>query len=486
MSGNLPFGFTPGDPDDDRDKDQGPGFDMSQIGEMLQQLGSMMQGAMSGSGAAAGPVNWELANDTARKLLVSQGDPSITDGQRSATETAVDLAEVWLDGATEFPAAGGRPAAWSRSEWLQATLPAWQEIINPIAERVQGSMGSLLPGSGEGGLPSIPGLPEGLPAEISSMLGPLMGMAKQMGATMFAMQAAQGLAGLASEVLSASDVGIPLTDDGRPALLPGNIRTFGEGLGVPERDTMVFLALREAAHQRLFAHVPWLRSRMAAAVDAYARGITVDTERIEQAMSGIDPTNPAAMQEILSSGVFMGEDTPQQKNALASLETLLALVEGWVQVVVAEAVGDRLESFGQLQEAILRRRAAGGPAERTFATLVGLEMRPRKLREAERLWRALGEARGQDGRDALWAHPDLLPTPEDLERPEEFIAATDPAMIEDIASAFEALAAESMAAQTPEDAALAAETPDADEDVDVEVEQDDDEDDAGSDNPPRA
>ena len=134
----------------------------------------------------------------------------------------------------------------------------------------------------------------------------------------------------------------------------------------------------------------------------------------------------------------------------------------------------------------MRRRAAGGPAERTFATLVGLEMRPRKLREAERLWRALGEARGQDGRDALWAHPDLLPTPEDLERPEEFIAATDPAMIEDIASAFEALAAESMAAQTPEDAGLTADTPDADEDVDVEVEQDDDEDDAGSDNPPRA
>ena len=484
MSGNLPFGFTPGDPDDDRDKDQGAGFDMSQIGEMLQQLGSMMQGAMSGS-ATAGPVNWDLANDTARKLLVSQGDPSVTDGQRSATETAVDLAEVWLDGATEFPAAGGRPAAWSRSEWLQATLPAWQEIINPIAERVQGSMGSLLPGAGEGGLPSIPGLPEGLPAEIASMLGPLMGMAKQMGATMFAMQAAQGLAGLASEVLSASDVGIPLTDDGRPALLPGNARSFGEGLGVPERDTLVFLALREAAHQRLFAHVPWLRSRMAAAVDAYARGITVDTERIEQAMSGIDPTNPAAMQEILSSGVFMGEDTPEQKNALASLETLLALVEGWVQVVVAEAVGDRLQSFGQLQEAILRRRAAGGPAERTFATLVGLEMRPRKLREAERLWRALGEARGQAGRDALWAHPDLLPTPEDLERPEEFIAATDPAMIEDIASAFEALTAESLAAdddaEAADDAGEAAEEsaeatePDSDDEAGA----------AGPDTPPR-
>jgi putative hydrolase len=432
VSGNLPFGFTPGDGDDDRDS----GFDMSQLGAMLQQLGAMLQSSMSGS-QSSGPVNWELANDTARRALVSAGDPSVTDGQRSASETAVDLAEVWLDGTTQFPATGGRPAAWSRSEWLQATLSSWQGIIDPIAERVQGSMSALLPG--EGALPNIPGMPEGMPAELGDMLGPLMGMAKQMGASMFAMQAAQGLAGLAGEVLCSSDVGIPLTEDGRPALLPNNIKTFGEGLGVPERDMVLFVALRECAHQRLFAHVPWLRSRLQSAVDAYARGITVDSDRIEQALSGIDPTNPAGIQEVLASGVFVGEDSPEQRNALASLETLLALVEGWVQVVVAEAAATRLDSFTGLQEAIVRRRGAGGPAERTFATLVGLEMRPRKLREAVGLWQALGEARGQAGRDALWAHPDLLPTPEDLERPGEFIAATDPELVADLESALAAL-----------------------------------------------
>lgn len=433
MSGNLPFGFTPGDGDDN---DRESGFDMSQLGAMLQQLGAVLQSSTSG-GQPTGPVNWDLAIDTARKALVSAGDPSVTDGQRSATETAVDLAEVWLDASTQFPATGGRPAAWSRSEWLHATLPAWQGIIDPIAERVQGSMSSLLPG--EGSLPQIPGMPEGMPAELTQMLGPLLGMAKQMGASMFAVQAAQGLAGLAGEVLSASDVGIPLTDDGRPALLPSNILAFGEGLGVPQRDMVVFVALRECAHQRLFAHVPWLRSRMQSAVDAYARGITVDNERIEQALSGIDPMNPAGIQEVLSSGVFVGEDSPEQRNALASLETLLALVEGWVQVVVADAASTHLESFAGLQEAIVRRRAAGGPAERTFATLVGLEMRPRKLREAVALWQALGEARGQEGRDALWAHPDLLPTPEDLERPSEFIAATDPELVADLESALESL-----------------------------------------------
>src|SRR4029079_12789298 len=100
---------------------------------------------------------------------------------------------------------------------------------------------------------------------------------------------------------------------------------------------------------------------------------------------------------------------PEQKQALDRLETLLALIEGWVQVVVAAAVGDRLPGAGALAETLRRRRATGGPAEQTFATLVGLELRPRKLREAATLWQRLTDDAGIDARDGVWAHPDLLP-----------------------------------------------------------------------------
>ena len=68
-----------------------------------------------------------------------------------------------------------------------------------------------------------------------------------------------------------------------------------------------------------------------------------------------------------------------------------------------------------------RRRASAGPAEQTFATLVGLELRPRKMREAATLWERLTEAAGIDARDAVWQHPDLLPTSSDLDEPAAFI-----------------------------------------------------------------
>ena len=38
------------------------------------------------------------------------------------------------------------------------------------------------------------------------------------------------------------------------------------------------------------------------------------------------------------------------------------------------------------------------------------------------MWRAVTEAVGVEGRDALWAHPDLLPTSADLDDPSALIA----------------------------------------------------------------
>jgi putative hydrolase len=139
-------------------------------------------------------------------------------------------------------------------------------------------------------------------------------------------------------------------------------------------------------------------------------------------MPQIDPSNPEALNEALAgAALFQPEDTPEQKAALARLETMLALVEGWVATVVSTAADHRLPQATALAEAIRRRRATGGPAERTFATLVGLELRPRRLREAAAIWAGLTAERGISGRDAIWAHPDLLPTADDFDDPDGYV-----------------------------------------------------------------
>jgi putative hydrolase len=132
----------------------------------------------------------------------------------------------------------------------------------------------------------------------------------------------------------------------------------------------------------------------------------------------VDPNDPESIQRAMSEGLFEPTATPAQQAALERLETALALVEGWVDTVTAAAAGAQLPSFAALQETMRRRRGSGGPAERTFATLVGLELRPRRLREAATLWQELGQRRGIDGREAVWSHPDLLPSTADLDDPQ--------------------------------------------------------------------
>ncbi|GAA4069514.1 MULTISPECIES: zinc-dependent metalloprotease [Streptomyces] len=404
--GGNPFGFPGGFPGAGGGGDNPfaamfGSMNPNDLGAAFQQLGQMLS-------YEGGPVNWDMAKQIARQT-VAQGtadgtkDESVGPAERAAVQEAVRLADLWLDDATSLPSGSTTAVAWSRAEWVEATQPAWKELVDPVAERVGAAMGGVLP------------------EEMQAMAGPLIGMMRSMGGAMFGQQIGQAVGTLAGEVVGSTDIGLPLGPAGKAALLPLNIEAFGKDLGVPKDEVRLYLALREAAHQRLFAHVPWLRSHLFGAVEGYARGIKVDTAKLEDAVGQLDVSNPEQLQEALQQGMFQPEDTPEQKAALARLETALALVEGWVDAVVHAAAKPRLTSADALRETLRRRRATGGPAEQTFATLIGLELRPRRLRDASRLWASLTDARGVDGRDDLWEHPDNLPTATDLDDPDGFV-----------------------------------------------------------------
>jgi putative hydrolase len=395
--------------------------DPAQFADALRQFADMLSWR-------GGPVNWDLAKNVARHAIVAAGDPSVLDAQRREITEAVRLADLWLDEATAFPSGVRKIEAWSRSEWLEATFPVWAKFCDPIAAKgVEAMSGMFNADSAQ--------LGDDAPEELRQALGALGGgagglgglgglaaMMRQIGGAMIGSQTGTAVGELAREVVGSSDIGLPLGAEGTAALLPAGVAEFGQGLSVDAGEVRLFLALREAAHQRLFAHVPWLRAYLLGAVEQYASGITVDMARLQEAMPEVDITNPEALRDALSGeGLFRPEDTPAQKAALSRLETALALVEGWVATVVRAAAGERLSHADALAEAIRRRRATGGPAERTFATLVGLELRPRRLREATTIWQGLTDARGIEGRDALWAHPDLLPVADDLENPDAFV-----------------------------------------------------------------
>ena len=399
---DLPFGFSPGDdPERARPGGEQPAFNIADLGKLFTQLGAMFSGA---GGPGGGPVNYELA----RKLATSTIGfvAPVPEATATAVADAVHLADTWLDGACALPAGAVRAAAWTPQDWVDNTLDTWKRLCDPMAEQIAAVWTSALP------------------EEARAMAGPLMTMMTQLGSMAFGSQLGQALGRLSREVLTSSDIGLPLGPPGVAALLPAAIESLSEGLDNPRSEVLTFLAAREAAHHRLFSGVPWLSAQLLGAVEAYARGMKVDMSGLEELTAGLDPsalTDPSKMEELLAQGMFEPKTTPEQTLALERLETLLALVEGWVATVVSAALGERIPGTVALSEMIRRRRATAGPAEQTFATLVGLELRPRKMREAAVLWERLTAAVGVDARDAVWAHPDLLPTSSDLDEPAGFI-----------------------------------------------------------------
>ncbi|MGJ3509199.1 zinc-dependent metalloprotease [Enemella sp. A6] len=397
----------------------GAGTGAEGLAEFMQGLQNMFSGlGLGGTAEVSGSgVNWATTKDLVRRQVAALGtDPSPSDADRRAVTEAVGLADTWLDQATDLPRVSGPAATWSRAEWVEQTMPVWQRLVEPVAASIADAMADSLT--------------FGEPAED---LGPLAGMhellrpmLRQSGGAMFSHQLAQALGQLATEVLGSTDIGLPLDDGHRVALVPVNVAAFGEGLAESATDVQLYVALRESARQRLFAHAPWLGPHLLALVEEYAHGITIDTSALESAVGEMDPASidPAALQELsdqLQGQLFTSHKTPEQLATLERLETMLALVEGWVDEVVSQATSKWMPSAVALAEAMRRRRATGGPAEATFATLVGLELRPRRMRDAANLWAAMRDARGAAERDAVWAHPDLLPRSSALDDPMGYV-----------------------------------------------------------------
>jgi putative hydrolase len=442
-AGDFPFGFSgSGDPDK-------PDDDLAAKIPLFTELEKLLSWQ-------GGPVNWDLARQIAIKTA-STSDAAVSSTSATSVAEALRLADLWLDDATTLPSGtSGGTQAWTRVRWVEATLPVWRTLIDPVAERVSGAMGETLQtglrGVAENGLP--PEMRAMLPPELAAqlpqdaagfqaLLGPMMGMLGQVGGLLFGSQIGQALGTLATDVLASSEVGLPLAPDGVSALVPANVEAFGTDLDVPLDEITLYLALRETAAARLFAHVPWLRSGLLSAVEEYARGIRVDPEQLQRSVESfreLDPSDPEALTRAIGGELFDIPDTPEQQRALARLETLLALVEGWIDAVTQAAAGGRLPHADALRETVRRRRAVGGPSEQTFSALVGLTLRPRRLREAAAVWEALTETGGVDERDALWEHPDLLPGPTDLDDPQAFVRGRE-AGGENPVAVIEALAA---------------------------------------------
>lgn len=382
---------------------------LGQFGEMLSGMGAPGQQGQQGQPndkPKRDPVNYDVALRTARREIK---DPKgATANDRTAVTESTRLANLWLDDASALPDSGARPEAWSADDWLTNTLPTWKRLVSPVAEHMDRAQ------------------LEAMPEQAREIFGPISQMLGHFNSMNFGARLGQALGDLANQALTGNDFGLPVAPSGIIGVVPKNIEPISDQLSVPGQEVLVYISAREAARQRLFTHVPWLVERIVSSVEEYSVGLELDTSHIEEQIRNLDleSGDPAKLQEAIQGmqDVDMAPRVTSRNAAAASrLETLLALVEGWVEVVVEDALGQRIPSTAALTESWARRRATGGSAEHAFNNIVGIELGTPKTNEAAQLWRRATEAVGVDRRDKVWDHPDFLPTAEHLDNPAAFI-----------------------------------------------------------------
>lgn len=383
-------------------------------------MGQIFSGEGFGGHTSNDPLPSHQVREVARKSATGIGSQPIGTNDVTAITNACEIADIWLNEATLFPSTSPSTTspAISRLDWIDATLPGWQETMQPLAQGLQDAVGRLLDQAMADENNEAP-------------IGAIAAVIKSVIGGMIATQLGQAIAAISASSTGAHDVGLPLLTPARPLLIPENIDAWGADTEIPKTEVYLFHALRESAIARLFEHNPWIVSYIRSAITEYGRGIRIDldaiTRQAEEAMENMQSMHEATFTIALDKGIFTPEETPMQKEALTKLETVLALVDGWADDVATLAAGERLPSIISLRELHRRRRAELSPASQLFKTLLGLEVSPRLSREASAFWNAVRTSAqdvttGIETRDRIWSG--ILPTAAELLAPDLFIAST--------------------------------------------------------------
>ena len=427
------------------------GFDFAKMGEALSRLGRAISANATGSG---------ISPDAVREMATLTNDKAPSANEITTGLEALAVAQLWLDPKTDFTAPVAPAQIWSRSQWIDETLVGWCEIVAPLAESLSGAVSGAISGLTKEALGDAFGDPLsdesgnqnsnpfssfgfGPPTNSDTSsnannsdnsdpkINPMAGIFNQMsnamrafGGVIFATQLGETIKTTAGTVTGGADIGIPLLTNNRPALIATNCNSWGAELGIPEAELRYYLALREVAGVRLFNNVPWLREYVTNAIKSYSAGIKVNIEKIQEGMSGMSVegigTSPEALNEAIANGLFTTDETPAQKSAILRLETIAALVEGWIDEVSASAALEHLPALPALRESARRGRATGGPMQKAFAALIGLEISPRASRDAATFFNYIATNESISQRDELWISPESLPTIEEITNPSAF------------------------------------------------------------------
>jgi putative hydrolase len=196
------------------------------------------------------------------------------------------------------------------------------------------------------------------------------------------------------------------------------VRAFEQSSGLPRDQLRLWLACHEVIRQRLLTGVPWLKDHLYRLVNEMAALTEPDPSGLMDRLQTLDMSRPESIQELLEGGEGLsGPPSPALQAATARLEVLLALAGGYALVLSERVLAGRLPALQSIQSVVRARMADEDGAHALYAQLLRADPERAAATVGERFCREVLAATDVDGLDRVWAHPDFLPTPDELASP---------------------------------------------------------------------
>jgi coenzyme F420 biosynthesis associated uncharacterized protein len=297
-----------------------------------------------------------------------------------------------------LPAPVDKIDAFTRTEWIDANISNFRQLFEPIEAMYK----TVQSGNGLGTL--IMG--EVSQSLLSTQLGVLMGY-------------------LARRVLGQYDLsllGKEPVSAGRVYFVEPNIGAVQAELGLDADDFRLWIALHETTHAYEFEAYPWVREYFNSLLEEYFGLLSDDLLQFGASLGGM-----RGLLDRVRSNLGSGDSwietvmTPQQRALFNKLQALMSIIEGYSNYIM-NAVGERLlPSYHLIKERIEQRAADRSPIEKLFTRITGLDLKMEQYRLGETFINSVVAKRGVQVANRVWDGPEMLPTLEELRKPEAWI-----------------------------------------------------------------
>lgn len=393
---------------------QGNPFEgMPFFGDLLKMLGTQ------------GPVQWDGARQLALSIATGgESEPNVDPLERVKYEQLARVADLHVAQATGLSTSTtGRSvtvAPVTRAQWALTTLDAYR----PLVEKMATALHPPAP-TGED-LPTVADDPTVDPTE--AWLTQIMGLLSPM---LLGMTTGSLVGHLATRSFGLFDLPIPRPPSDDLLVVAANVAAFAEDWSMDGDDLRLWVCLHQITHHAVLG-LPHVRARLEELLGDYAASFESDPDALGTKLGelDVDPTGGdpmARFQELMGDPeVVLGAvRSARQQELLPWLEGLVSVIEGYVDHVMDRIGAGLVGSYGQITEAVRRRRVEASAQDRFVERLLGLELTQARFDRGSAFIAGVVERAGEGGLERLWSSAEVLPTPNEVDAPGLWLARID-------------------------------------------------------------